>query len=103
MEENVKTTRGRIYCDQNDLMTARGYRPTSGTIKDLAALGLTIESAVGQRFELAMPDADGDIVGIGSVIIDPEHGFLLEVDENGFEWVPRTVIVDTGSLHGPDQ
>jgi hypothetical protein len=94
MTKDAKGAYPRIYCDQNDRMTEHRYLPTNGTTDDLAALGLTLESAVGLRFELAMRDDDengrpGDIIGNGTVVIDPEFGFLLEVDEDGFEWRPR--------------
>lgn len=93
MTKSVRTNIGKIYCDQNDGMTDRRYMPTIGTRDDLAALGLTLETAVGLPFELYMPDGDldgnlGDIVGNGTVVVDAEFGFLLEVDENGFDWRP---------------
>jgi hypothetical protein len=72
-------------------MTERRYLPTNGTMDDLAALGLTLESAVGRRFVLAMPDADehgnpGAFVARGTVVIDPKFGLLLQADEEDFEW-----------------
>jgi hypothetical protein len=71
-------------------MTERRYLPTNGTTDDLAALGLTLESAVGRRFVLAMPDADEDdnpgaLVARGTVVVDSGFGFLLEADEE-FAW-----------------
>ena len=72
-------------------MTERGYRPTYGTVQDLANLGLTLEGAVGRRFVLVSGDADehgnpDDIMHNGMVVRDLEFGFLLEADEAGFYW-----------------
>lgn len=80
----------RIYCDLNGRMTEHRYLPTRGTTDDLAALGLTLEHAVGRRFMLAMPDADehdnpGVLVARGTVVIDQEGGFLLQANEE-FTW-----------------
>jgi hypothetical protein len=70
-------------------MTERGYLPTNDTIRDLAALGLTLEDAVDRRFVFIEDDADehgnpDTIMCNGTVVRDPHFGVLLEVDENGF-------------------
>lgn len=72
-------------------MTERGYRPTNGTVQDLAALGLTLESAVGRRFVFVGDDADehgnpDDIMHNGAVVQDLVFGVLLEADDAGFYW-----------------
>ena len=80
-----------IFCDFNARMTERGYRATNGTVRDLTALGLTLESAVGRRFVFVSDDADehgkpDDIMHDGTVVVDPAFGILLEADETGFYW-----------------
>jgi hypothetical protein len=72
-------------------MTERGYLPTSGTIRDLAALGLTLENAVGRCFVFVSDDGDehgnpDDIMCNGTVVRDPHFGILLEIDGSGFYW-----------------
>ena len=85
----LKPSDPEVFCDFNARMTERGYLPTSGTIRDLAALGLTIESAVGRQFVFVSDDADehgnlDDIMHNGTVVRDSEFGFLLEVDDADF-------------------
>ena len=72
-------------------MTVRGYLPTNGTLDDLAALGLTLEDAVGRRFVFVSADVDehgnpDDIVANGMVVRDPEFGVLLETDDESLHW-----------------
>ncbi|MBB3870843.1 hypothetical protein [Brevundimonas mediterranea] len=80
-----------IFCDFNARVTERGYRPTNGTVRDLAALGLILDSAVDRRFVLVSEDANeqgkpDDIMHDGTVVVDPAFGILLEADETGFYW-----------------
>jgi hypothetical protein len=76
-----------IFCDFNARMTERGYLLTcTGTINDLAELGLSPESALGRRFTFA----DGDLIGDGTVISDPDYGYLALIDAGGP--VPRSEI-----------
>jgi hypothetical protein len=72
-------------------MTERGYLPTSETVRDLTALGLTIEEAIGRRFVFVSDDADeqgnpDDIMCNGTVVRDAHFGILLEADDSGFYW-----------------
>lgn len=65
--------------------------PTQGTFRDLAALGLTIEEAVGRTFVFVMGDADehgnpDDLMCNGSIIRESQFGILLEMDAEGFYW-----------------
>jgi hypothetical protein len=78
-----------IWCDFNGRMTERGYLPTNGTIQDLAALGLTLEEAVGHRFVFVSDDADeqgnpDDIMHNGVVVRDARCGVLLEIDDTDY-------------------
>jgi hypothetical protein len=80
-----------IWCDFNGRMTERGYLPTNGTIRDLAALGLSLEEAVGRRFVFVSDDADeqgnpDDIMHNGAVVRDARFGVLLEIDDTDFYW-----------------
>ena len=89
MTVHHRSIESEIYCDFNALVTNGGYRPTSGTIKNLAALGLTLEQAVGRRFVFVSDDADeqgnpDDIMCEGTIVRDPTFGILLETDESGF-------------------
>ncbi len=91
MAKRAKSTDPEIWCDFNGRMTERGYLPTSGTIRDLATLGLTLEEAVGRRFVLVSGDGDeqgnpDDIMCNGVVVRDAHFGILLEADDNGFYW-----------------
>ncbi len=91
MSPRTKSLDPEIYCDFNGRVTERGYLPTSGTVQDLAALGLTLESAVGRRFVFASDDADehgdpDDIMHDGAVVRDSTFGILLEADGTGFYW-----------------
>jgi hypothetical protein len=85
------TSAPEIWCDFNGRMTERGHLPTQGTIKDLAALGLTLDAAVGLRFIFVMGDADkdgnpDDLLWNGTIVRDPTFGVLLEGDEHGYYW-----------------
>ena len=87
----VKSSYPEIFCDFNGRMTARGYLPTSGTIRDLAALSLTLESAVDRQFVFVSDDADeqgnpDDIMHNGTLVRDMQFGVLLETDDTGFYW-----------------
>jgi hypothetical protein len=89
MGVRTKSPDPEIYCDFNGRITERGYLPTNGTLRDLAALGLTLESAIGRRFVFVAEDADehgipDDIMHNGSIVRDEEFGFLLEADDMGF-------------------
>lgn len=96
------TTRARspdpeIFCDFNAQMTERGYLPTSGTIEDLAALGLSLQNATGRRFVVFSDDADEHgnpdaIMHNGIVVGDERFGSLLEIDDTGFYW--RSELTD---------
>jgi hypothetical protein len=91
MAKRAKSSDPEIWCDFNGRMTERGYLPTSGTIRDLATLGLTLEEAVGRRFVLVSDDGDeqgnpDDIMCDGTVVRDAHFGILLEADDNGFYW-----------------
>jgi hypothetical protein len=97
MTKRTRSTDPEIWCDFNGRMTERGYRPTHGTFEDLAALGLTLEEAVGRRFVFVSDDADeqgnsSDIMHNGTIVRDNEFGFLLEIDDSGFYW--RSEIED---------
>lgn len=50
MAKRVRSTDPEIWCDFNGRVNERGFLPTNGTIGDLAALGLTLEEAIGRRF-----------------------------------------------------
>jgi len=80
----------RIYCDVNGRINERAYLPTHGTFEDLRKLGLTLAQALGKEFLLVMPDGNEELIAHGTVINDPEFGFLLEADEAGFQIRPRT-------------
>lgn len=87
----LKSPDPEIFCDFNGCVTDLGYMPTNGTIRDLAALGLTLENAVGRRFVFVSADADeqgnpDDIMHNGAVARDADFGVLLEIDETGFHW-----------------
>ncbi|MBW8816040.1 MAG: hypothetical protein JF588_21700 [Caulobacterales bacterium] len=91
MKARAKSPEPEIYCDFNGRMTERGYLPTNGTVRDLAALGLTLENAVGRRFVFVGDDADDhgnpdDIMHNGMIVRDAEFGVLLEGDDMGFYW-----------------
>lgn len=91
MKARAKSLDPEIWCDFNGGMTEHGYLPTVGTVQDLAALGLTLESAVGLRFVFFSGDADehgnpDDIMHNGTIVRDSKFGFLLEADDTGFYW-----------------
>lgn len=91
MSRKPKSPHPEIYCDFNGRMTERGFLPTQGTFRDLAALGLTIEEAVGRTFVFVMGDADehgnpDDLMCNGSIIRESQFGILLEMDAEGFYW-----------------
>ena len=91
MPMRVKSSYPEIFCDFNGRMTARGYLPTNGTIRNLAALGLTLESAVDRQFVFVSDDADeqgnsDDIMHNGTVVRDLKFGVLLETDDAVFYW-----------------
>ena len=91
MTKREKSSDPEIWCDFNGRMTERGFLPTSGTLRDLAALGLTLESAVGRRFVFVSGDEDehgnpDDIMCNGIVVRDLAFGILLEADESGIYW-----------------
>jgi hypothetical protein len=77
MPKRAKSSDPEIWCDFNGPMT-EGY-PTSGTVRDLTALGLTLEEAVGRHFALVSDDADeqgnpDDIMCNGTVVRDAHFG-----------------------------
>ena len=85
-----------IYCDLNARMTENGYSlERSGSIQDLAKLGLTLEQAVGRRFSFnGGEDVDengkpADVMFGGLVVKDPQWGYLAVADENGVYWRVR--------------
>ena len=91
MSKRVRAPDPEIWCDFNGRMTERGYLPTNGTIRDLAALGLTLETAVGRRFVFVSGDADehgnpDDIMCNGVIVRDSSFGILLEGDDDGIYW-----------------
>jgi hypothetical protein len=91
MTKRARSPDPEIWCDFNGRMTERGYLPTSGTIQDLAALGLTLETALGQRFVFVSGDADehgnpDDIMCNGTIVRDAHFGILLEGDDTGIYW-----------------
>jgi hypothetical protein len=91
MGKRARSSDPEIWCDFNGRMTERAYLPTNGTIQDLAALGLTLETAVGRRFVFVSDDADehgnpDDIMCNGVIIRDANFGILLEGDDDGFYW-----------------
>lgn len=91
MATRVRSPDPEIFCDFNGRMTERGYLPTHGTVRDLAALGLTLESAIDRRFVFVGDDADehgapDDIMHNGVIVRDAELGILLEADDAGFYW-----------------
>lgn len=91
MAKRVRSTDPEIWCDFNGRMTERGYLPTNETVRDLAALELTLETAVGRRFVFVSDDADehgnpDDIMCNGVVVRDATFGVLLEADESGIYW-----------------
>jgi hypothetical protein len=91
MSKRVRSPDPEIYCDFNGRMTKRGYLPTSGTVRDLATLGLTLETAVGRRFVFVDRDADehgnpDDIMCNGVIVLDGNFGVLLEGDADGIYW-----------------
>ena len=91
MSARAKSPDHEIFCDFNCRMTERGFRPTRGTVEDLAALGLTLDDAVGRRFVFVSEDADehgnrDHIMHGGTVVRDSRFGILLETDDTGFYW-----------------
>lgn len=90
-----------VYCDLNARMTERGYSlERHGSVRDLAKLGLTLETALGRRFTFVMDDADeagnpDDIMFDGIVVVDPQYGVLAEQDDDGVYW--RSQITRTDS------
>ncbi|MDP1777262.1 MAG: hypothetical protein Q8K90_01450 [Brevundimonas sp.] len=95
--KRAKSPDPEIFCDFNAQMTERGYLPTSGTIEDLAALGLNLQSATGRRFVFFSDDADEHgnpdaIMHNGTVVGDEKFGSLLEIDDTGFYW--RSELTD---------
>jgi len=57
----------------------------NGSVKDLERIGLSLETAIGQRFRFYMDDADedgtlNDIMFYGVVIFSDEYGYLAEQD-----------------------
>ena len=91
MTTRMKSPDPEIFCDFNAQMTERGYLPTSGTLADLAALGLTLQTAIGRRFVFVSDDADengkpDDIMHDGVVVADERFGSLLEIDNTAFYW-----------------
>jgi hypothetical protein len=81
-----------VYCDLNARMIERGYSlERQGSVHDLDALGLTLESAVGMRFTFVMDDADDDgnpddIMFNGVVVHDAKWGFLALADDDFVYW-----------------
>jgi hypothetical protein len=58
-------------------------------MQDLAALGLTLEEAVGRRFAFVSNEADeqgnpDDIMHNGVVVCDARFGVLLEIDDTDY-------------------
>lgn len=91
MTNRRKSSDPEIWCDFNGCVTERGYLPTIGTVRDLAALGLTLDEAIGRRFVFVSDDADqqgnpDDIMCGGTVVRDSQFGILLVVDGTGFYW-----------------
>jgi len=78
-----------IYCDLSARLTENGYSlERQGSIRDLAKLGLTLESAVGQRFRFVSDDEDlerntDDIMFDGVVVRDAQYGVLAVVNDRG--------------------
>ena len=81
-----------VYCDLNARMIERGYSlERQGSVHDLDALGLTLESAVGMRFTFVMDDADDDgnpddIMFNGVVVHEAKWGFLALADDDFVYW-----------------
>jgi hypothetical protein len=79
-----------VYCDLNARMTELGYSlERRGSVEDLSKVGFTLAAAVGKRFTFYMDDAkdDGtpdDIMFSGTVVHDPEHGYLAIKDDGDF-------------------
>jgi hypothetical protein len=82
-------------------MTERGYSlERRGSVDDLEKLGLTLATAVGQRFTFYMDDADDqgrpdDILFNGVVVFDTQWGYLALADDDGVYW--RSQIRDGGA------
>jgi hypothetical protein len=97
VSRRARSSDPEIFCDFNAQMTERGYLPTSGTIKDLAVLGLDLQSATGRRFVFFSDDADeygnpDAIMHNGTIVGDDKFGHLLEIDDTGFYW--RSELTD---------
>ncbi|EGD09341.1 hypothetical protein [Xanthomonas vesicatoria] len=81
-----------IFCDLNARMTENGYALASGSIEDLARLGLTPEQAVGMPFIFNGGDdtPDGgdpvEIVFDGTIERDSRWGYLAVSDPKGVYW-----------------
>ncbi|MCZ6643164.1 MAG: hypothetical protein O7F71_16435 [Gammaproteobacteria bacterium] len=87
MPKRERSPNPEICCDLNARMTDSGYSlERRGSVDDLNALGLSLESAVGRQFVFVMDDADDygrpdDIMFNGSVAFDEEWGYLAIIDE----------------------
>ena len=88
----MKPALPEIFCDLNARMTDNGYALTSGSLQDLASLGLTVEQAVGMQFTFNAGDdtsEGGDPVEIvfdGTIESDAKWGFLAVADSKGIYW-----------------
>jgi hypothetical protein len=78
-----------VMIDFNARMTQSGYMATCrGTLEDLAEIGLSLDAAVGKLFIFSeaggrLPHSPTDLICTGTIVVDPEFGFLAVEDENG--------------------
>jgi hypothetical protein len=78
-----------IYCDHNARLTENGHSlERRGSVDDLAKLGLTLDSAVGQAFRFVSDDRDlggnpDDIMFDGVVVRDAQYGILAVANDRG--------------------
>jgi hypothetical protein len=78
-----------IFVDLNARMTSNGFALTTGSISDLAGLGLTPERAIGMTFlfhggdDTTEDGAQVEIVFDGTIEQDERWGYLAVADSKG--------------------
>ena len=90
--KRLRQTYPEISCDLN-AGRGDGYSmECAGPVENLGKLGLTLASAVGQRFTFnggldQAPDGKAsDIMFNGVVVHDPKWGYVAVADEDGIYW-----------------
>lgn len=89
----IKTDHPRLYFDANTHLAERSYELVHGAVKDLEALGLTPDSALGMPF-IFVQEEIGPIGEWDALLFNPTLGLVAQVGYNGVHWLSELTSHD---------